>query len=326
MGAYSLLENRFGQLPGAGEVITNVSIGDLTDQAHGRRRRRLRAIERTDDDRPERPALPGPAVHAADPDVHADPSGTLDPVGSTEGEDPSLGEVMLDFGVMAPLPHNLQRPSDAGQRPHRPARHRPRRAVPPGGAAAADLRPDRGRVARRRPAEPAPQRDHREPRLRHRRVRLPRPLPRGRPGPPNGDRIDRAAVPHRRDHLRQRRHPAVHPDRGRPRRGQHRHQHHPRPGCDDQHQRRPDLDHAEPGARQRRDRGRRHHPGRHHRRSHRRPVDRCRTTRRSRPPAPTGPGTSPPGSAAGSTSPHPATESPCTSIRSAGRRSRSYRC
>src|SRR5262249_19571618 len=33
MGAYSLLQKRFGQLPGTGEVITNVSIGDLTDQS-----------------------------------------------------------------------------------------------------------------------------------------------------------------------------------------------------------------------------------------------------------------------------------------------------
>jgi hypothetical protein len=32
-GAYSLLEKKFGQLPGTGEVITNVSIGDLTDQS-----------------------------------------------------------------------------------------------------------------------------------------------------------------------------------------------------------------------------------------------------------------------------------------------------
>ncbi|HEX4224178.1 MAG TPA: hypothetical protein VHZ97_17550, partial [Pseudonocardiaceae bacterium] len=32
-GAYSTLQSRFGQLPGAGELITNVSIGDLTDQS-----------------------------------------------------------------------------------------------------------------------------------------------------------------------------------------------------------------------------------------------------------------------------------------------------
>ncbi|HUB40499.1 MAG TPA: hypothetical protein VMA72_16755 [Streptosporangiaceae bacterium] len=30
-GAYATLRERFGQLPGAGETITNISVGDLTD-------------------------------------------------------------------------------------------------------------------------------------------------------------------------------------------------------------------------------------------------------------------------------------------------------
>jgi hypothetical protein len=114
VGAYSLLQNRFGQLPGTGEVITNVSIGDLTDQSmadagdgyvklfgpttivqNGQRYLDL----------PSMPLIPA---------YTTGPSGTLDPLGTTENEDPALGEVMLDFGVMAPLPHNAQRPSALG--------------------------------------------------------------------------------------------------------------------------------------------------------------------------------------------------------------------
>jgi hypothetical protein len=114
MGAYSLLQNRFGQLPGTGEVITNVSVGDLTDQSmadagdpyvkmfgpttiiqNGQRYLDL----------PSMPLIPT---------YTAGPSGTLDPLGSAENEDPALEEVMLDFGVMAPLPHDAQRPAALG--------------------------------------------------------------------------------------------------------------------------------------------------------------------------------------------------------------------
>lgn len=114
MGAYSLLENRFGQLPGAGEVITNVSIGDLTDQAMADagdpyvQSNGPTTIVQNGQRYLDLPSMP------LIPTYTADPSGTLDPIGSTEGQDPSLGEVMLDFGVMAPLPHNLQRPSAVG--------------------------------------------------------------------------------------------------------------------------------------------------------------------------------------------------------------------
>jgi hypothetical protein len=114
MGAYSLLENRFGQLPGAGEVITNVSIGDLTDQhmadagdtyVQGFGPTTIVQNGQRYLDLPSMPLIPT---------YTSDPSGKLDPRGSTEGQDPSLGEVMLDFGVMAPLPHDLQRPSNLG--------------------------------------------------------------------------------------------------------------------------------------------------------------------------------------------------------------------
>jgi hypothetical protein len=113
-GAYSLMQSKFNQLPGAGEVVTNVSIGDLTDQS---------MADAGDDyvsaygpttvvqggqrylDLPSMPLIPT---------YTASPSGVLDPTGSAEDEDPNLGEVMLDFGVMAPLPHSAQRPGAVG--------------------------------------------------------------------------------------------------------------------------------------------------------------------------------------------------------------------
>ena len=114
MGAYSMLENRFGQLPGAGEVITNVSVGDLTDQSMADagdtyvQSNGPTTILQGGQRYLDLPSMP------LIPTYTASPSGQLNPAGSTENQDPSLGEVMLDFGVMAPLPHNLQRPSNLG--------------------------------------------------------------------------------------------------------------------------------------------------------------------------------------------------------------------
>jgi hypothetical protein len=114
MGAYSVLGSDYGQLPGTGEIITNVSIGDLTDQSmadagdgyvktygpttvlqNGQRYLDL----------PSMPLIPT---------YVADPGGGLSPTESVENEDPSLGEVMLDFGVMSPLPDSLQRSGETG--------------------------------------------------------------------------------------------------------------------------------------------------------------------------------------------------------------------
>jgi len=114
MGAYSILGKDYGQLPGAGEIITNVSIGDLTDQsmldagdpyvkAYGpttvldNGQRYL--------DLPSMPLIPT---------YVADPGGGLNPAEPVENEDPTLGEVMLDFGVMSPLPDDLQRSGETG--------------------------------------------------------------------------------------------------------------------------------------------------------------------------------------------------------------------
>jgi hypothetical protein len=113
-GAYSTLQSRLHQLPGAGEVITNVSIGDLTDEsmadagdgyvsAYG-----PTTVVQGGQRYLDLPSMP------LIPTYTASPAGTLDPTGSAEDEDPSLGEVMLDFGVMAPLPHSAQRPTATG--------------------------------------------------------------------------------------------------------------------------------------------------------------------------------------------------------------------
>ena len=115
LGAYAEIRSRFGQLPGAGTVITNVSLGDLTDQS----------MADTGDTYVQ---IYGPTtvVHGGQryldfpslpliPTYTADLSGNLDPLGTVEGVDPNLGEVLLDFSVMAPLPHDQQRPGAQGQ-------------------------------------------------------------------------------------------------------------------------------------------------------------------------------------------------------------------
>ncbi|MFE9610749.1 S8 family serine peptidase [Streptomyces sp. NPDC006012] len=113
-GAFSLLKKEYGQTPGQGEVITNVSVGDLTDQSmadagdsyvasfgpttvlrNGRRYLDL----------PSMPLIPT-YVAAAD--------GSLSGSASTKQQDPLLDEVLLDFSVMAPLPHDQQRPDRTG--------------------------------------------------------------------------------------------------------------------------------------------------------------------------------------------------------------------
>src|SRR5437868_1089027 len=114
MGAFVQIAQRYGQLPGQGVRITNVSVGDLTDQSmadngdwyvqsfgpttvvHGGQRYL---------DVPSMPLIPT---------FVASPDGKLDPLGTVEQVDPYLGEVLLDFSVMAPLPHDRQRPEALG--------------------------------------------------------------------------------------------------------------------------------------------------------------------------------------------------------------------
>ncbi|MFB7594437.1 S8 family serine peptidase [Streptomyces sp. NPDC056160] len=114
VGAFALLQGRHGQQPGQGEIVTNVSIGDLTDQA---------MADAGDDyvkangpttvlkdgqrylDLPSMPLIPAYVARA---------SGGLDGAAATEGQDATLGEVLLDFSVMSPLAHDRQRPGATG--------------------------------------------------------------------------------------------------------------------------------------------------------------------------------------------------------------------
>jgi hypothetical protein len=101
-------------LPGAGEVVTNVSIGDLTDQSMADNgdlyveENGPTTIIRGGQRYLDIPTMPLIPTYVADSD------GTLDPTGSTENQDPSLGEVLLDFSMMAPLPDGDQRSGATG--------------------------------------------------------------------------------------------------------------------------------------------------------------------------------------------------------------------
>ncbi|QRP49117.1 S8 family serine peptidase [Amycolatopsis sp. FDAARGOS 1241] len=114
LGAYSLLGKEYGQLPGTGEIITNVSLGDLTDQAMADAGDAyVQANGPTTVLRDGRRYLDIPSMPLI-PTYTADSSGHLDPAGSVENEDATLGEVLMDFGVMAPLPHDRQRAGAQG--------------------------------------------------------------------------------------------------------------------------------------------------------------------------------------------------------------------
>lgn len=113
-GGYSDIRQRLHQLPGHGEIVTNVSLGDLTDESmadagdqyvelfgpttivsHGQRYL----------DYPSLPLIPTYTASAA---------GGINPLGTVEHVDPNLSEVLLDFTMMAGLPHALQRPGATG--------------------------------------------------------------------------------------------------------------------------------------------------------------------------------------------------------------------
>jgi hypothetical protein len=107
-----------GQLPGQGEIITNVSLGDLTDAS---------AAANPSDPCNFYASNFGPTTIVQNgqryldwpsmpliPTYTSDAAGALDPTGETCGQDPFLTEIGLDFSVMAPLPHGQQRPGALG--------------------------------------------------------------------------------------------------------------------------------------------------------------------------------------------------------------------
>ncbi|BBB01867.1 hypothetical protein RVR_9477 [Actinacidiphila reveromycinica] len=114
VGAYSLLKGEFGQQPGTGETVTNVSVGDLTDQSMADagdayvQENGPTTVVRDGQRYLDLPSMP------LIPTYVAEDSGGLDGAASTEQQDPTLDEVMLDFGVMAPLPHDRQRAAATG--------------------------------------------------------------------------------------------------------------------------------------------------------------------------------------------------------------------
>jgi hypothetical protein len=114
MGGYSDIQQRLSQLPGHGEIITNVSLGDLTDQSMADAGDSYvsyfgpTTIVSNGQRYLDYPSLP------LIPTYTASPGGAVNPLGTVEGVDPYLSEVMLDFSVMAPLPDGLQRPDAQG--------------------------------------------------------------------------------------------------------------------------------------------------------------------------------------------------------------------
>jgi hypothetical protein len=113
IAAFDEIGQRFSQLPGAGEIITNVGLGDVDDASAG--------LNPND---PCNAFVAGgvPTTHVIGgqryldwpslpliPVWVADESGNLSTTADVCGVDPSLAEVGLDFSVMAPLPDNLQR-------------------------------------------------------------------------------------------------------------------------------------------------------------------------------------------------------------------------
>lgn len=115
VGAYARLQSGYGQLPGQGEIITNVSTGDLisTDMSRSGKDPYASQVGPTTVRDGEQRYLDLPSMPLI-PTFTASASGHLDPLGTTEYQDPTLSEVMLDFGVMAPLPHDKQRPRQVG--------------------------------------------------------------------------------------------------------------------------------------------------------------------------------------------------------------------
>ncbi len=116
VAAFDEIGQRFNQLPGAGEIVTNVGLGDVYDASAAAN--------------PNDPCFNiaqgfGPTTHLIGgqhyldwpslpliPAWVADGSGTLSSTAEVCGIDPQLVEVGLDFSMMAPLPDDAQRPGE----------------------------------------------------------------------------------------------------------------------------------------------------------------------------------------------------------------------
>jgi hypothetical protein len=109
-GAYATLQQKYGQLPGTGETITNVSVGDLTDASmHDAE---VQSFGPDTILRNGQRYLDFPTMSLI-PTYVAEPDGSLSSTASVEGTgDPVLDEIGLDFSVMAPRPDADQRPGE----------------------------------------------------------------------------------------------------------------------------------------------------------------------------------------------------------------------
>ena len=116
--AFDEIDRQFHQLPGQGEIVTNVSLGDLDDAS---------VVNNFKDPCGFWATVFGPTTVVVGgqrflnwpsmpliPTYTSDPSGALNGAGEVCGVDPFLSEVGLDFSMMAPLPHQLQRSGEQG--------------------------------------------------------------------------------------------------------------------------------------------------------------------------------------------------------------------
>ena len=116
--AFDEIKTKFHQLPGQGEIITNVSLGDLDDSSD---------VTTPNDPCAGAVSIFGPTTTVIGGQRYIDwPSMPLiaaysaDVNGNVSGSapvcwvDPYLVEVGLDFSVMAPLPHDSQRAGEIG--------------------------------------------------------------------------------------------------------------------------------------------------------------------------------------------------------------------
>src|SRR2546425_371584 len=116
--AFDEIDRQFHQLPGQGEIITNVSLGDLDDAG---------VVNNFNDPCGFYATVFGPTTVVIGgqrylnwpsmpliPTYTSNQSGQLSGSGEVCGVDPFLGEVGLDFSMMAPLPHAQQRAGEVG--------------------------------------------------------------------------------------------------------------------------------------------------------------------------------------------------------------------
>ncbi len=90
-GAFAMIRDRFGDQPGQGQIVTNISLGNINDRStvleRGQRYLEYRGF----------PRIP----------VYLASGGTdpvLNPTATTQDDQGDFGEVLLDFSVMAPPP------------------------------------------------------------------------------------------------------------------------------------------------------------------------------------------------------------------------------